>query len=331
MDVHCDGRGLHLFYEALGKSWLKKASLTLGSGYMVKRLLGAAFCAAFSVALVMVMALEPAVAGAGQPTDGQIGFQAPVTEVAREIHALYNMVNYIIIAITLFVLVLMAYVMWRFREKSNPTPSKTTHNTFLEVAWTIIPIFILIAIAVPSFKLLYLQYSFPKPDVTIKATGNAWFWSYQYPDQGEFEISSYALSDEDAKAAGKPRLLAVDNEIVVPVNKVVHMLVTSNDVIHNWTIPSFGSKIDAVPGRTTLTWFKAEKEGVYYGQCSELCGKDHAKMPIAVRVVSDDVYSKWIEAWKEEDEDAARDLLSAIPQAPDEAHKQVANVIKTNN
>jgi len=303
-----------------------KASPTLGSGYMVKRLLGAAFGAAFAVALVMVLALEPALAGVGQPTDGQMGFQAPVTEVAREIHWLYNIVNYTIIAITLFVLALMLYVMWRFNEKANPTPSKTSHNTFIEVAWTIIPIFILVAMAIPSFKLLYLQYTFPPPAVTIKATGNAWFWSYEYPDQGDFEIASYALSDEDAKAAGKPRLLAVDNEIVVPVNKVVHMLVTSNDVIHNWTIPSFGSKIDAVPGRTTTTWFRAEKEGVYYGQCSELCGKDHAKMPIAVRVVSDDTYAKWIEAWKEEDEDLAKEILDAVAQAPSTDGKKVAQI-----
>ena len=226
----------------------------------------------------------------------------------------------------MFVLALLVYVVLRFNEKANPTPSKTTHNTVLEVAWTIIPIFILVAIAIPSFKLLYLQYTFPKPDVTIKATGNAWFWAYEYPDQGEFEIASYALSDEDAKAQNKPRLLAVDNEIVVPVNKVVHVLVPSNDVIHNWTIPSFGSKIDAVPGRTTTTWFRAEKEGVYYGQCSELCGKDHAKMPIAVRVVNDDVYSKWIEAWKEEDEDAAREILDAVAAVQPESGQKVAQV-----
>ena len=293
---------------------------------MVKRLLGAAFGAAFTFALVMILALGPALAGFGQPSDGQIGFQEPVTEVAREIQWFYNIVNYVIIAITLFVLALLIYVMWRFNEKANPTPSKTSHNTLIEVAWTIIPIFILVAMAIPSFKLLYLQYTFPPPAVTIKATGNAWFWSYQYPDQGDFEISSYALSDEDAKAEGKPRLLAVDNEIVVPINKVVHMLVTSNDVIHNWTIPSFGSKIDAVPGRTTTTWFKAEREGVYYGQCSELCGKDHAKMPIAVRVVSDDVYTKWIEAWKEEDEDLAKEILDAVAQAPSKDSQKVAHI-----
>ncbi len=296
---------------------------------MVNRLLGAAFCAAITLALVMVVAVEPALAGVvGAPTDGQMSFQEPVTEVARDIQSLYNTINYIIIAIALFVTALMAYVMWRFSEKSNPTPSKTTHNTLLEVAWTIIPILILVAIAVPSFKLLYLQYSFPKPEVTIKAIGNTWSWTYEYPDEGEFEISSNILPDEDAIAEGKPRLLAVDNEIVVPVNKVVHVLVTSNDVIHNWTVPSFGSKIDAVPGRTTMTWFKAEKEGVYYGQCSELCGLDHARMPIAVRVVNDEVYKKWIEAWKEDDEDLAKEVLDAVAAAPSKTSQKVVQVSK---
>lgn len=293
---------------------------------MVKRVLSAAGFAALALACLSVWNLSPAFAGFGQPTDGQIGLQQPVTEVAREIVSFYNVVNYLIIAIALFVLALMIYVVVRFNEKSNPIPSKTTHNTFLEVAWTVVPILILVAIAIPSFKLLYLQYTFPKPDVTIKATGNSWFWSYEYPDQGDFEISSYMLSDEDAKAQNKPRMLAVDNEIVVPVNKVVHVLITSNDVIHNWTVPSFGSKVDAIPGRTTMTWFKAEREGVYYGQCSELCGKDHAKMPIAVRVVKDDVYTRWIEAWKEEDEDLAKEILDEVANAPSDDTKQVAQV-----
>lgn len=293
---------------------------------MGKRVLGMAFCTLFAVAVMMVLALEPALAGLGQPTDGQMGLQEPATEVAREIAAFYDIVNIIIIAIALFVLALMAYVVVRFNEKANPTPSKTTHNTVLEVAWTVIPILILVAIAIPSFKLLYLQYTFPKPDVTIKATGNAWFWSYEYPDQGEFEITSYPLSDDDAEEQGKPRMLAVDNEIVVPVNKVVHVLITSNDVIHNWTIPSFGSKVDAIPGRTTMTWFRAEKEGAYYGQCSELCGKDHAKMPIAVRVVSDEVYAKWLEAWQEEDEDLAREVLDEVAKAPSKGNQAVAQV-----
>lgn len=296
---------------------------------MVKRFFGAALSASFAMSLAIVLALEPAAAGlVGAPTDGQMGFQVPVTEVAREIVWLHDIVNYVIIAIALFVLALLVYVVFRFNEKANPTPSKTTHNTVLEVAWTIIPIFILVAMAIPSFKLLYKQYTFPPPEVTIKATGNTWSWTYEYPDEGEFEISSYILADEDAKAQNKPRLLAVDNEIVVPVNKVVHVLVTSNDVIHNWTVPSFGSKIDAVPGRTTMTWFKAEEEGIYYGQCSELCGLDHARMPIAVRVVKDDVYKKWIEAWKEDDEDLAKEVLDAVAKAPSKDTQKIAQATK---
>lgn len=293
---------------------------------MVKRFLNVAMRGWYAFAAMMVLSVGPAFAGLGQPTPGQMGMQEAATEVAREIHKFHDIVNILIIAIAVFVLALMIYVVVRFNEKANPTPSTTTHNTFIEVAWTVVPILILVAIAIPSFKLLYLQYTFPKPDVTIKAAGNAWYWSYQYPDEGEFEISSYPLSDEDAEDQGKPRLLAVDNEIVVPVNKVVHVLITSNDVIHNWTIPSFGSKVDAIPGRTTITWFKAEKQGVFYGQCSELCGKDHAKMPIAVRVVSDDVYAKWIEAWKEEDEDLAREVLDEVANVPAQDSSKVAQV-----
>ncbi len=261
--------------------------------------------------------IDPALATAGQSAPGQIGLQAPVTEVAREIHSFYDFVNIIIIAISLFVLGLMIYVMVRFRESANPTPSKTTHNTFLEVAWTVVPILILVAIAIPSFKLLMLQYTYPKPDLTVKAIGNAWFWEHEYPDQGGFTITSNMLSDEEVAEKVKagiptPRLLAVDNEIVVPVNKNVHVLVTSNDVIHNWTIPSFGSKIDAVPGRLTSTWFKAEQEGIFYGQCSELCGMNHAFMPIAVRVVKQEVFDEWAGAMKAKDRKKAREILDRV-------------------
>lgn len=267
----------------------------------------------------MGFGIDPALATAavGQSEPGQIGLMAPVTEVAREIHSFYDFVNIIIIAISLFVLALMIYVMVRFRESANPTPSKTTHNTFLEVAWTVVPILILVAIAIPSFKLLMLQYTYPKPDLTVKAIGNAWFWEHEYPDQGGFTITSNMLSDEEVAEKVKagiptPRLLAVDNEIVVPVNKNVHVLVTSNDVIHNWTIPSFGSKIDAVPGRLTSTWFKAEQEGIYYGQCSELCGMNHAFMPIAVRVVKQEIFDEWSGAMKAKDRKKAKEILDRV-------------------
>jgi cytochrome c oxidase subunit II len=250
----------------------------------------------------------------GQPVHWQMGLQAPVTEISDAIHWFHDvLVNPIIIGITAFVLLLMIYVMYRFSEKRNPTPSATTHNQLLEVAWTVIPVLILLVIAVPSFKLLYAQYDFPKPDLTIKATGNQWNWTHSYPDQGGFSFTSVMLNDQERQALidkgiPAPRLLAVNNEIFVPVNKVVHVLVTASDVIHNWTVPSFGSKIDAVPGRVTATWFKARKEGVYYGQCSELCGKDHAFMPIAVRVVSDAVFNEWAEAVKARDRNKVREI-----------------------
>ena len=281
---------------------------------MLKRVICNAPFAGLVLAAVAILWAGAAAAGMGQPSPGQMGLQEPVTEVAREINKFHDFVNIIIIAIAVFVLALLVFVLMRFNEKSNPTPSKTTHNTLLEVAWTIIPIFILVMIAIPSFKLLNLQYSYPKPDLTIKATGYQWYWSHSYPDNGDFEFDSVMLNDDERKEkedAGipAPRNLAVDNEVVVPVNKVVHVLVTAEDVIHNWTIPSFGSKIDAVPGRVTTTWFRAEKEGVYYGQCSELCGKNHAFMPIAVRVVSEDVFNQWAAAMEAEDEDKAAELI----------------------
>jgi len=284
----------------------------------LRRLVPAAAAVA-ALGAVLGLGADPVLAdaGSGYASPGQIGLQTAVTEVARDIHSFYDFVNVIIIAITLFVLALMIYVMVRFRESANPTPSKVTHNTFLEVAWTVVPILILVAIAIPSFKLLMLQYTYPKPDLTVKAIGNAWFWEHEYPDQGGFTVTSNMLSDEEVAEKVKtgiptPRLLAVDNEIVVPLNKNVHVLVTSNDVIHNWTIPSFGSKIDAVPGRLTSTWFRAEQEGIYYGQCSELCGMNHAFMPIAVRVVKPEVFDEWAGAMKAKDRKKAKEILDRI-------------------
>jgi cytochrome c oxidase subunit 2 len=257
----------------------------------------------------------PAFAVSGHAEPGQINLPAPATPVMRGIVDFHDFVNPLIILIALFVLALMLYVMWRYSETNNPTPSQTTHNTLLEVAWTVIPILILVAIAIPSFKLLHLQYSYPKPDLTIKATGSAWYWTHAYPDHGGFEFDSNVLGDEEraaleAKGVEAPRLLAVDNPVVVPVNKVVHVLVTSNDVIHNWTVQPFGSKIDAVPGRLTSTWFQAEKEGMFYGQCSELCGLNHAFMPIAVKVVKESVFNEWAAAMKAKDKKKAKQIIS---------------------
>ncbi len=259
-----------------------------------------------------------AAAGTGQPSHWQMGLQNPVTEVADGINWFHNvLVNPIIIGITIFVMILMAYVIYAFSEKRNPTPSTTTHNQLLEVAWTVIPVLILLMIAVPSFKLLYKQYEYPTADLVIKATGNQWNWTHSYPDHGGFSFTSVMLNDEERAALIKkgvpsPRLLSVNNEIFVPVNKVVHVLVTASDVIHNWTVPAFGSKVDAVPGRITATWFRARQEGVFYGQCSELCGKDHAFMPIAVRVVKDAVFNEWVEAVKARDRKKVQEIQERV-------------------
>jgi cytochrome c oxidase subunit 2 len=230
---------------------------------------------------------------ANQPKEWQLGFQNAASEGMRDIVNFHNnLLLPIIIAISVFVLFLMIYASVRFRASKNPNPSKTTHNVAVEVLWTLIPCLILIVMAVPSFKILYKQDTIPKADLTIKAVGYQWYWGYEYPDENVI-FESYMIKEEDLKE-NQPRLLAVDNEVVVPVNKVVKVLITANDVLHAWALPSFGVKRDAVPGRINETWFKAEKVGTYYGQCSELCGIQHAFMPIAVRVVSDEEYAEWL-------------------------------------
>jgi cytochrome c oxidase subunit II len=234
----------------------------------------------------------PAYAGDGQPSPWQIGFQEAASPIMEQITSFHTYVNIIITLIALFVLGLMIYVMSRFNEKRNPEASRTTHNTPLEIAWTIVPVLILVAIAIPSFRLLFAQYDFPKPDLTITATGSQWYWTYEYPDHG-ITFDSIMVQEADLKE-GQPRLLTVDREVVVPVNKNVQVGVKANDVIHDWAVPSFGIKLDAVPGRLQSTWFRAEREGIYYGQCSELCGRNHAFMPIAVRVVSEAEFADWL-------------------------------------
>ncbi|MGE3149564.1 MAG: cytochrome c oxidase subunit II [Pseudorhodoplanes sp.] len=256
-----------------------------------KRLI--AFVAAFQ-ALLLTGGL--ALAGSGQPSVWQLGLQQASSPVMENIAWFHDLLLYIVSAITLFVLVLLVIVILRFNARSNPVPTKTTHNTLIEVAWTVVPVLILVVIAIPSFRLLFYQGAIPQADVTIKATGKQWFWTYSYPDE-KFEFDSLMLQDKERKS-DQPRLLAVDNEIVVPVNKNIHVQTTGADVIHAFAVPSFGIKIDAVPGRLNETWFRATREGVYYGQCSELCGKDHAYMPIAVRVVSERDYTAWVEQAK---------------------------------
>jgi cytochrome c oxidase subunit II len=268
-----------------------------------------------------------AFAAYGRAENYQLGFQDAATAIASDLQWFHNMVLWIMVAVTVFVMLLLLYVMVKFNAKANPQPQHFHHNTTLEVLWTVIPIAILVFISIPSFRLLYGQYAFPKPDVTIKAIGWQWAWSYEYPDAKDVKFDSLPLDDDSkedsaalrAKGVDAPRLLAVDNEIVVPVNKVVHVLVTARDVIHNWNIPSFGVKTDAVPGRVTATWFKAERAGVYYGVCSELCGAKHAYMPIAVRVVPEDVYAKWLDLRKaggKDVDDKARALIQASLPAP---------------
>jgi cytochrome c oxidase subunit 2 len=311
---------------------------------MSKRMFGAVAVLAAACLAVALGGLTPAMAGLGQPTDGELGLQIPATPIMEQITSLFHVVNIIITIIVLFVLALMVWVMYRFNEKNNPAPSRTTHNTFLEVAWTIVPILILVGISIPSFHLLFNQYTFPKPDLTIKATGNAWFWEHEYVDD-KVTITSNIVNDEDVLRAKigddaydkkygalagaelhnalyqdslpvwnedkKLRRLTVDQEVAVPVNKVVDVLVTSNDVIHSWTIPSFGVKMQAVPGRTSAVWFKATKIGSYHGQCSVLCGKLHSAMPIVVRVVDQPVYDAWMAALKAKDKKKAQQILDA--------------------
>jgi cytochrome c oxidase subunit 2 len=232
----------------------------------------------------------------GQPHPWQLGLQAGATPVMDDIIWFHDFLLWVIAAIVVFVLTLLVIVVVKFNARANPVPSRTTHNTTIEVAWTVVPVLILVAIAVPSFRLLFYQLNTPPADLTVKATGKQWFWSYSYPDS-KFEFDSLMVADKDLKP-GQPRLLTVDNEMVVPVNKVVRVLTTGADVIHSWAVPSFGVKIDAVPGRVNETWFKAEREGTYYGQCSQLCGRDHAFMPIVVHVVSDKDYTAWLDGAK---------------------------------
>ena len=261
-------------------------------GICLKAMAGALSLGAFSGAFVSSAAAEAPV---GIATPGQMGFQTAVTSLAEEIHSFHDLLLWMCVIISLFVLGLLVYVAIRFNEKANPVPSRTTHSTTLEVAWTIIPVLILVVMAIPSFRILTHQLTLPEADLTIKVTGKQWYWSYDYPkDQGDFGFDSILKTGADLKE-GDIRLLSVDNEAVVPVNKVIRMQITGADVIHSFVVPAFGIRMDAVPGRLNETWFKAEREGLYYGQCSKLCGKDHAFMPIAVRVVSEQKYQAWVE------------------------------------
>ncbi len=257
--------------------------MKMSMGRLGARLVG------LTVAGISLLSSGAAFAEMGQPAPWETRLQRAATPVMENIIWFHSWLLTIITIITLFVLALLIIVVVKFNARANPVPSRTTHNTLIEVAWTLIPVLVLVGIAVPSFRLLFLELDVPKADLTIKATGKQWYWSYAYPDNGKFEFDSLLAQDK------QPRLLGVDNEMVVPVNKVIRVQTTGADVIHSFAVPAFGIKIDAVPGRLNETWFKATKTGMFYGQCSELCGKDHAYMPIAVRVVSDQDFAAWVE------------------------------------
>ena len=260
---------------------------------------GAALTLALSVAMSVSAFAEDAKEILGQPTDKAMGWQLPGSALKVKTENFYDWGLFPLITfICLLVLGLLAWIVIRYNKKANPIPAKFSHNTFIEIVWTVVPVLILVVVAIYSISLLRDYNDMPKPDVVVKATGNQWFWTYDYPELGVTDIESRLREDakdiKTAKAAGIPYLLEVDNVLVVPVNRVVHVQVTGADVIHAFTIPAFGFKIDAVPGRLNNTWFKADKVGTYYGQCSELCGKDHAYMPIEIKVVSDAEFDAFI-------------------------------------
>ncbi len=250
-----------------------------------------------ALAALLTLLAGPALATGIEPY--QLGFQEAVTPVAERIHSFHNMMLWIISGITLFVMLLLIYVMVRFRASANPTPSNTTHNVPLEIVWTVVPVLILIIVAVPSLKLLYFTDRVENPELTLKVTGNQWNWSYEYPDFEGLSFSSYMIPTKDLDSSkGQQRLLSVDNPVVLPVDTTVQFIVTASDVLHSFAMPAFGIKVDAVPGRLNETWARVTKTGTYYGQCSELCGKDHAFMPIEVRVVAKEDFAAWAEASK---------------------------------
>lgn len=238
----------------------------------------------------------------GQPTDGAMGWQPAATELARDIHWLDGMILVIITAITLFVTGLLIFVIMRYNSRSNPTPATFTHNSPLEVAWTIVPVVILVFIGAFSLPVLFKQQEIPEADITIKVTGYQWYWGYEYVDEA-VSFESFMLTEDELADYGYDEslhLLATDTAVVVPVGATIVMQLTGADVIHSWTVPAFGVKQDAVPGRLAQLWFAAEQEGVYFGQCSELCGQAHAYMPITVKVVAQEVYDEWLASAKEE-------------------------------
>jgi len=260
------------------------------------------------IGAALAAAILWAVPALALPQNYELGLQPAASPVMQQIETFHTELVWIIVAVCVFVLALLVWIVIRYRAGANPVPSKVHHNTLLEVAWTLIPVIILVFIAVPSFKLLYYEAEIPTPDVHLKAIGKQWFWTYEYPGTGGFTFDSLGLSDADAKKAGEPRLLGVDNAIVLPVNKVIEVETTGADVIHSWALPEMGVKMDAVPGRLNHTWFKAIRTGTFYGECSELCGARHAFMPIEVHIVSEAEYAAWLAS--------ARKKFAALDEGP---------------
>ncbi len=238
-------------------------------------------------------------AGADQPRDWQLGLQPAASTTMERVVDLHDLLMVVITLITVFVVALLLYVMFRFSERRNPTPSKTTHNTVIEVLWTTVPVIILVIIAIPSFKLLYYADRVEDADMTIKAIGHQWYWSYEYPDHGDFTFDGIMLSD-DEREEGQPRLLATDTFVVLPIDTKIRLLVTADDVLHAFAMPAFGIKLDANPGKINETWMEITREGTYYGQCSEICGAGHSYMPIAIKAVSKAAFDEWVGQAQEE-------------------------------
>ena len=258
-------------------------------------------------------------AAAQQPTDWEVDFQTALSPSMERIVDFNLMVTIIIVIITAFVFGLMAWIVIRYNKKRNPVPSKTTHNTMLEVIWTVVPVIILLIIAVPSFRLLYFTDRVEEADMTLKAIGHQWYWSYEYPDHGDFTFDAIML-EEDELEEGQPRLLATDEAVVLPVGAKIRLLTTADDVIHSWAIPAFGVKMDSVPGRVNETWFQINREGTYYGQCSELCGTLHGFMPIMIEAVSQEEFDAWVEFAREEfasANDSPTEVASLVAGAPE--------------
>ena len=286
-------------------------------GLRPNRLVGAAFASTLSASGVLAAEVEQPLEIIGRPYDGLTAFQVATTELMRDIVWFDNFLLILISVICLIVVGLLAWVIIRYNSKFNPKPATFSHYTPVEIIWTLIPIVILIVIGSVSLPILFKQQIIPEADVTIKATGNQWYWTYEYPDH-EFSFDSFMLAREDLESHGYAQdeyLLATDTAVIVPVGKTVVVHVTAADVIHAWTIPSFGVKQDGVPGRLAGLWFKPEQEGVYFGQCSELCGKDHSYMPITVKVVSQETYDQWIQ-----------DAVAEYAEAPIDSNVRLASI-----